>query len=323
MEQPLLDARQLRAFTVLAREGSFTQAGRALHLTQSAISHAIRALEQDLGCQLFHRQGKRVLLTHHGRELLRHADAIQNQMAQARSSLGALDQNPRGHLRIGCTPAASQFILPTVLREFKDSFPLFSISVSPGETPETLERLENGVLDIAICLRPRDTSHLTCHALFEDELVFLTSPLHPWHQEPPKPKDLAGETYIISSRNSSTFQLINEYFLKLGARPRSFIELGSTEAIKELVKLGLGVAMVAPWVTRNELKSGELVAIPLLRGRIKRQWVVTHLKNKAVTLAEQTFLALCEAVGNDLELKPKPVAAAASSKRNNGKRAEK
>jgi hypothetical protein len=66
--------------------------------------------------------------------------------------------------------------------------------------------------------------------------------------------------------------------------------------------------LVAAWGTRQELKSGELVALPLLRGRIKRQWVVAHLKNKAVTLAEQTFLALCEAVGTDLELNPAPPA---------------
>src|SRR5207249_1634306 len=100
--------------------------------------------------------------THHGRELLRHADAIQTQMSQARAALGALDRNPRGQLRIGCTPAASQFILPSVLREFRDSFPLYNITVVPGETPDTQERLENGMLDVAICLKPRDVSRLNC-----------------------------------------------------------------------------------------------------------------------------------------------------------------
>jgi DNA-binding transcriptional LysR family regulator len=294
---PLLDSRQLRAFTVLAREGSFTQAGRSLHLTQSAISHAIRALEDDLGCQLFLRQGKRVFLTHHGRELLRHAESIQTQMAQARAGLGALDRNPRGQLRIGCTPAASQFILPSVLREFKESFPLYNITVVPGETPDTQERLENGSLDLAISLKPRDVSRLTCHAIFEDELVFLISALHPWRRRHPKPQDLANETYIVSSRNSYTFALVNDYFLKLGVRPRSFMELGSTEAIKELVKLGLGVALVAPWIVRAEIKSRELVAVPLAKGRVRRQWVVAHLRDKPQTLAEQTFMGLCREVG--------------------------
>ena len=295
---PLLDSRQLRAFTVLAREGSFTQAGKLLHLTQSAVSHAIRAMEQELGCQLFLRQGKRVFLTHHGRELLRHAESIQTQMSHARAALGALDQNPRGHLRIGCTPAASQFILPTVLREFRDSFPLYGITVVPGETPDTQERLEDGTLDLAISLKPRDVSRLTCHALFEDELIFLTGALHTWRKHPPKPADLANETYIVSSRNSYTFALINDYFLKLGVRPKSFMELGSTEAIKELVKLGLGIALVAPWTVRAEIRSKELCALPLIKGRVRRQWVVMHLKNKPLSLAEQTFMGLCREVGS-------------------------
>lgn len=295
---PLLDSRQLRAFTVLAREGSFTQAGKLLHLTQSAVSHAIRAMEQELGCQLFLRQGKRVFLTHHGRELLRHAESIQTQMSHARAALGALDQNPRGHLRIGCTPAASQFILPTVLREFRDSFPLYGITVVPGETPDTQERLEDGTLDLAISLKPRDVSRLTCHALFEDELIFLTGALHTWRKHPPKPADLANETYIVSSRNSYTFALINDYFLKLGVRPKSFMELGSTEAIKELVKLGLGIALVAPWTVRVEIRSKELCALPLIKGRVRRQWVVMHLKNKPLSLAEQTFMGLCREVGS-------------------------
>src|SRR5439155_9024435 len=119
--------------------------------------------------------------------------------------------------------------LPTVLREFRDSFPLYNITVVPGETPDTQVRLENGALDVAICLKPRDVSRLDCHPLFEDEMVFLISPLHAWKKSPPRTADLAGETYIVSSRNSYTFALVNDYFLKLGVRPRSFMELGSTE----------------------------------------------------------------------------------------------
>lgn len=297
---PLIDSRQLRAFSVLAREGSFTQAGRALHLTQSAISHAIKALEDDLGCQLFLRQGKRVYLTHHGRELLRHSDAIQSQMSSARSSLGALDQNPRGTLRIGCTPAASQFILPTVLREFKDSFPLYGIHVAPGETPETMERLEEGLVDLAICLRPSDVTRLEYRSLFEDELVFVVSTLHPWKSQPPKPRDLADETFIVSSRNSLTGALINDYFLKLGVRPRSLMELGSPEAVKELAKLGIGVAITAAWTAREDIKMGRLVTTPLPKGKIVRRWIACSLKGRSLSLPERTFLALCEQVGGQI-----------------------
>lgn len=299
MEQPL-DSRQIRAFVSLARSGSFTQSGREMHLTQSAVSHAIKALETDLACQLFHRQGKSVHLTHHGRELLPHAETILQEMAQARAALGALDKTPRGKLSIGCTPAASQFILPTVFREFKESFPQYEIRVLPGETPQTLERLQNHEVDLAVTLRPPDTSRLECRAIFEDELVFLVSPLHAWAQRPPRLKEIAAETFIVSSRGSLSFQLIQEFFLRQGVRLQHFIELGSSEAIKELAKLGLGAAISARWIARAEVEAGQLVPVPLPKARLRRRWVACSLKGRPLNLAERTFVGLCEEVGSRL-----------------------
>jgi DNA-binding transcriptional LysR family regulator len=295
-----LDTRQLRAFLVLAREGSFTAAGKALHLTQSAVSHAIKALEADLACELFYRQGRTVSLTPHGRELLVHAENIEIAMGHARASLGALDQNPRGEMKIGCTPAAAQYILPTVLREFQDSFPQYNISIVPGESPETLDRLERNKIDVALCLKPHDVSGLQWQNLLSDELMFLVDALHVWRKSQPKIKDLAEQTYIVSSRQSATYELIQDYFLKLGVRPRSLIELGNSEAIKELVKLGLGVAVVAPWVAGSELSAGSLATVPLLRTRIVRHWIVAQMKDRPMTLAQRTFTGLCLEVGADL-----------------------
>lgn len=296
MDQPL-DTRQIRAFISLARSGSFTQAGRELHLTQSAISHAIKALETDLSCQLFHRQGKTVHLTHHGRELLPHAETILQEMSQARASLGALDKTPRGRLTIGCTPAASQFILPTVFREFKESFPQYDIRVVPGETPQTIDRMLNNELDLSVTLRPPDVSRLECHPIFEDELEFLVSPLHPWATKTPRIKDANAETFIVSSRSSLNFSMIQEFFLKQGVRLNHFIELGSSEAIKELAKLGLGIAIAARWIARAEIEAGQLVPVPLPKGKLRRRWVTSSLKGRRLNLAERTFVGLCEEVG--------------------------
>lgn len=296
MDDPI-DTRQLRAFVCLARSGSFTKAGRELHLTQSAISHAIKSLETDLSSQLFHRQGKSVHLTHAGRELLPHAETILQSMTHARSVLGTLDQTPRGKLRIGCTTAAAQFILPTVFREFKESFPLYEIKVVTGETPDTIERLIKNQIDLAVSLRATDVSKLNCHAIFDDELEFLVSPLHSWAQKPPKLKDAASETFIVASRNSLNFAMIQEFFMKQGVRLNNFIELGSSEATKELAKLGIGVAIAARWIARNEIAAGQLVALPLPKGKLKRRWVVSALKGRPFNLPERTFIGLCEEVG--------------------------
>ncbi|MEZ5386925.1 MAG: LysR family transcriptional regulator [Prosthecobacter sp.] len=292
-----IDTRQLQAFVGLARSGSFTQTGRELHLTQSAISHAIKSLENDLLSQLFHRQGKRVHLTHAGRELLPHAETILQSMSHARSVLGTLDQTPRGRLRIGCTTAAAQFILPTVLREFKESFPLYEIRVVCGETPDTIERLVANQIDLAVSLRPQDVSRMNCHPIFDDELEFLISPLHPWAETPPKLKEVASETFIVASRNSLNFALIQEYFLKHGVRLHSFIELGSSEATVELAKLGIGVAIAARWIARSEIEAGQLIPLALPRTKLKRRWIVSTLKNRPTNLPERTFIGLCEEVG--------------------------
>lgn len=294
---PAIDTRQLRAFVSLARSGSFTQAGRDLHLTQSAISHAIKSLETDLGSQLFHRQGKSVHLTHAGRELLPHAENILQSMSHARAVLGTLDHTPRGRLRIGCTTAAAQFILPTVFREFKESFPLYEIQVVCGETPDTIDRLLKNQVDLSVSLRPQEIDRLSCHAIFDDELEFLVSPLHPWAHKAPKPKDAASETFIVASRNSLNFTLIQEFFLKQGVRLGSFIELGSSEATKELAKLGIGVAIAARWIARTEISAGQLIALPLPKARLRRCWVVSVLENRPLNLPERTFIGLCEEVG--------------------------
>jgi DNA-binding transcriptional LysR family regulator len=299
--QQALDTRQLRAFVSLARRSSFTQAGRELFLTQSAISHAIKALEADLGCQLFQRQGKSVHLTQAGRELLPHAETILQVMGQARATLGTLDETPKGKLRIACTDAAAQFILPTVLREFKESFELYEIQVFCGETPATIDQLIEGGVDLAVSLRPLDVSRLDCHPIFDDELEFLVSPLHPWASRAPKLKEVGHETFIVASRNSLNFTMIQEFFLKLGLRLNSFIELGSSEATKELAKLGIGVAIAARWIARQEIESGQLVAVPMPKTKLRRSWIVSSLKGRVLNLPERTFIGLCEEVGRRMK----------------------
>jgi len=120
METPL-DSRQLRAFCVLARTGSFTETARELHLTQSGISHSMKALEGDVGCRLLDRLGKKVLLTQAGEQLLQHAQKILQEMESAREMLGRLGKWGRGRLRLGASTTACQHLIPTVLRESRSS----------------------------------------------------------------------------------------------------------------------------------------------------------------------------------------------------------
>src|SRR5438874_2687948 len=149
-----IDSRQVRAFSVLARTGSFTQAARELHLTQSGISHSIKALESDVGCRLLDRVGKRILLTQAGEQLLHHATKILQEMENARESLGRLGKWGRGRLRLGASTTACQHLIPPVLREFKESFPDHAIMIEPGDTPEVVAGLLRHKIDLALSLEP-------------------------------------------------------------------------------------------------------------------------------------------------------------------------
>ena len=305
--QDLLDTRQLRAFAALARCGSFTEAAGELNLTQSAVSHSMKALEEDLGTRLFLRSGKRVLLTQAGKELLSHAESILRRMGMARDAISSLEKSPRGRLRIGCSTAASQFILLAVLREFRDSFPLYNVTVLPGETPENMQRLREGEIDLSISLKPHETTGLACQSLFQDHLEILVAANHPWATTPPTAAEVAEQTLIVISRKSYTCELFRNHLLGQGVRANNFTELGSIEAMKQFVKLGLGNAIAARWTAEEEINRGEIACVPMPQGPIKRDWVVSHLEDRTLNLAELTFTGLCVQVGRKFLFRPQRI----------------
>lgn len=301
MHKPL-DSRQLAAFAAVARRLSFTQAAKDLFLTQSAVSHALKALEDDVGARLIERSGRQPQLTPAGEKLLRRTEAIMREMTAARAELDESSEWGQARLRVGASTTACQYILPTVLREFRESFPTCEIVVHPGDHGRQVELLNSGQVDLALLLAPgagRDTEFVP---LFEDELCFLVHPRHPWVSAGEVDRENLGrETFVLYNRTSHTFQLVSEYFQRERVPLAHVIELGSMEAIKELVKIGLGVAVLAPWIAQAELASGALVALPLGKRKLTRTWGVAYASDRTLSLAEQTFIGLCRSLTQDSE----------------------
>jgi len=300
-----LDSRQVRAFCVLARTGSFTQAARELHLTQSGISHSMKALERDIGCRLLDRLGKKVVLTQAGEQLLHHAKKILQEMENARESLAHLGKWGRGRLRIGASTTACQHLIPPVLREFKESFPEHVITIEPGDTTELVAALLRQRIDLALSLEADKETQLEFHPLFTDELQFLVGAQHPWAQAGRVERaEIPRQNYILYGKHSVTFRLVEDYFRREQMVLNTVIELGSMEATKELVKLGLGVSILAPWIAQKEIEEGSLVALPLGRRKLQRRWGILHWRGKRLNLAEETFIGLCEAACVPLRIQP-------------------
>jgi DNA-binding transcriptional LysR family regulator len=297
-----LDSRQLRAFCVLARTGSFTQAARELHLSQSAVSHSIKALENDIGCRLLDRLGKKTGLTQAGEQLFEHATRILGEMDNARESLAQLGRWGKGRFRLGASTTACQHLIPPVLREFKESFPDHVITLEPGDTPELVAALLRQRIDLALSLEVEKEPQLEFHSLFTDELHFVVGAMHPWaHARRVERAEIARQNYILYSKRSVTFRLIEHFFRREGMVLNTVIEVGSMETTKELVKLGLGISILAPWVARKEIEEGSLVALPLGRRSLTRRWGILHWRGKRLSLAEETFIGLCEAASAMLQ----------------------
>jgi DNA-binding transcriptional LysR family regulator len=302
MNNPL-DSRQVRAFCVLARTGSFTQTARELHLTQSGISHSMKALEGDVGCRLLDRLGKKVVLTQAGEQFLAHATKILQEMENARESLAHLGKWGRGRLRLGVSTTACQHLIPPVLREFKESFPDHAIMIEPGDTPEMVAALLRHKIDLALSLEPDKEPQLEFHPLFTDELHFIVSALHPWVKAGRgEREEIPKQSYILYNKKSVTFRIVEEYFRREQMVLNTVIELGSMEATKELVKLGVGVSILAPWIAKKEIEEGSLVALPLGRRKLERRWGILHWRGKRLNLAEETFIGLCEAACASMRL---------------------
>ena len=297
-----LDSRQLRAFSILARTGSFTLAAKQLFLSQSAVSHSMKALEQEVGCRLLDRMGKKVLLTQAGETLLHHAERILQEMNTARGALEQLGKWGRDRLRIGASSTACQYILPTVLRQFKEKYPQSFINIEPADTVDALELLNGNRVDLAIVLEPKNEEQLDFHRLFSDELAFLVGASHSWaaHCQVVR-SEIPKQNYVLYNKGSYTFRLIEQYFREEDMVLNTVIELGSMDAIKELVKLALGVSIIAPWIAARELQEKSVVALPLGRRKLKRNWGVVHRRNRRLTMAEETFVTLCKTACAKLE----------------------
>ncbi len=281
-------------FRAIARHGGLSRAALELHLTPSALSHALRGLEAEVGCRLFDRSGRQLVLNQAGEHLLAAIEEPLNALENAAAALRELGQWGQGRLRIGAPASACQYLLPPVLRALRAGFPRLQIHVESGDMPHLVDLLRDRRIDVAVGVEPDHAPDLHCSAVFEDELFFTFSPRHPWSDNSPiSPADIARQTFILHQRTGPTARLVARLFEELGCEPGTTMAVASIPAVKELVRMDLGVGVMAPWAAELELTRGTLRMRPLERRAWTRRWVVARLAARSATLAEERFGRLC------------------------------
>ena len=289
-----MDTRLLKMFCAVAKHSSVVAASRALHLTPSAVSHGLKGLESQLGCRLFDRAGKRIILNQAGEQLLAKIEQPLAALDAAEESLKQLAKWGQTRLRIGAAASACEYILPGVIRELKKSSPNVTLQVELGDMPDMVTLIQQNRIDLALGVAPDAQVDLELRPIFKDELMFTFAPAHPWAAARSISHDeLRTQPLIVYNRASITAKLIDEYFRNIDLVPSTVMEIASIEAIKELVKLNLGVAVLAPWTADKELARGSLRMRPVGSKPLRRQWVVAFLPGRRLNLVEETFCRLC------------------------------
>lgn len=291
------DLRQLRALVAVADEGSFTLAAKRIFVTQSAVSHSLRTLEDQLGCRLLDRSGKRVAVTAEGEILLKRCRRVLQELELATRDLDGLRRWGQTRIRIGAPHSLCHMLIPSVLREFRDCFPRCEPAIEAADSAILLDRLSEGELDLVVGLKPRNHSGEGYRAMFTDRLAFVISPFHPWAaQGNDMLGTLAEQQFIIYARATETHRLIETWMESMPGKMRKPLVLGDMQAIKEMAKLGTGVGIVASWVAAKEISEGTLKAIEIPDPQISREWGVFHTVEREPSLVEECFIGLCEMV---------------------------
>jgi LysR family transcriptional regulator, regulator for metE and metH len=286
-----LEIRHLKLVREVSAAGTLTRAGAALHLTQSALSHQLRDIESRLGTALFLRVGKRMILTPAGERLLRSADEVLATIERTEDAIRQLAGTKRGVLRITTECYTCYHWLPPLLKRYRRAHPLVDVRIDAAATAAPIAHLLEGRLDLAIVSDPVRDRRVAVTPLFDDEMVVIVEPRHPFASRSyVRPEELAGETLLIypPKEESTAYRTV---LAASGVAPM-VVEMQLTEAAIELVKAGLGVALLARWAVDPHVKAGTLKAVPLTRHGFKRTWCAATIKDMARVPFVREFIDL-------------------------------
>lgn len=282
---------QLRTFVTVLKTGSVTRAGEELVVTQPSVSGALAALSKEVGARLVEREGRGLRATAAGAALLPYAETLLGLLEEGRQAAREAADPTHLLLRLAAVPTAAEFLVPPLLRAFRERCPEVEVSLEVGDRETVLTRLEHHAVDVGIGTRPPANRRISSISLLEDELVLITGPGDSRAARASvSARALAGSTWLIRERSSSTRASATEFFAHHGLAPPT-LTIGSNGAIKQSVALGLGIALQARAAVGGELRSGRLASLNVQGGLPSRTWFALYATDGPRRAGPTEFLA--------------------------------
>ncbi|MBP3041050.1 LysR family transcriptional regulator [Bacillaceae bacterium Marseille-Q3522] len=289
-----MEYKQLTTFQKAAELLNFTHTAEQLNFAQSSVTAHIKALEDELGVQLFDRLGKSLALTDAGRKLLFYANQILSLTAEAKKAV-AVEKEPSGTLVIGATESLCTYRLPKILATFRQQYPKVHFHFSPGiSDKDILQQLEKGNLDAAILMDADLVPDVfLVEKLKKEAILVVASPSHPLTtKQSVSPEDLFRESLLLTEKNCSYRRRFDHDFFRYGLSPEHIFEFAGVEAMKQCVIAGLGIAVLPEMTVKKEVEEGTIKVLPWQESQL---YVHAHLvrhKDKWLSPALAAFMEL-------------------------------
>ncbi len=290
---PNIEISQLRVFLAAAEEKNFSAAAKRLHLSQSAVSQNIQALEKAYGVELFIRRGRSVELSEEGESIIPTAREVINAARLLEDSLQNVHNEVGGELIIGCSTSAGKYLMPTLLSSFQRQYSAVLPRVKIMGRGFVYEKLLNETIPIGISSKLFDHRELESVPLFEDHVILIAHPDHPWTEfGRALPADLIDQPIIVRENSSGTCEVVMEGLKTLDTTMDMLnitMELGNAEAIEMAVENGVGIAFVSEMVAARGLAMGRVKRIELEGLDLYRTVYMARNINRPFTRAQSLF----------------------------------
>ena len=262
------DLRQLEVFVKVLELGSFSKAGEAVHLAQASVSERIATLENMVGAKLLDRMGRTVAPTKAGELLYRHALRLLEMKKTACLEMQDFLGVKQGEIRIGGSTIPGEYILPKVIGRFSKEYPRITVSLAVADSEEIETRVLEGEFELGVIGRKSSNKNLASHELWEDELVLALPATHRWAgKKEVLIQEVVREPFISREIGSGTLKSSEAYLQGAGLKGVDSLKvvarLGTSTAVKEGVKAGIGISILSAIALDTELKAGVLKALRL------------------------------------------------------------
>jgi DNA-binding transcriptional LysR family regulator len=290
-----MELRELEAFVKIASEKNFTRAAEELSLTQPAVTRQIAALERELRTRLLDRLGRRVELTAAGAALLPYAAEMLRLADEAQRAVGDVAQGVSGHLSVGASSTAATYLLPPLLRRFREEHPGVEMSVHTGASARVAEMVMTNAVDMAVVMGFRARPGMQAVTLAEYANVAVTYPDHPLAREKRglTVSALKNIPLILMQPETSLRAQVDALFAEAGVAPTVSMELDNVEAIKKMIEARLGTSLLPRLAVESEVADGRLAALTLREAPAARQQIsAIHRADKYQSAALRAFVTL-------------------------------